>query len=369
MCYNFHILPIEICRGCGASKFGSRWLSLFVFCIMRYGKLTSTELRANVLDILKARRNEVIVGPGAGEDCAVVRAVDGLVFLTCDPITGAASDLGALAVNINCNDLAASGAEPLGILISLLLPPSSSPDDVKAIMSDVEEAAKALRIDVLGGHTEFTPAVARPIISATAVGTARKAIKGGGAQEGDAIVMTKTAGIEGTYIIAKDYAARLQELPLLAQKNVPEVTEADIAEALTYIKRISVLPESRVMLKHEISAMHDATEGGILGAIAELCRGNGLGAEIHENKIEVSEVTKKVCSRLNLNPFKLLSSGSLLCAVKKPKPLIEELQAAGIPAAVIGYVAPKERGIVSLGKKGAETPITEEPDEINKLFA
>jgi len=370
---------------------------------MRFGKLTSIELQSNVLDLLKARRNEVIVGPAAGEDCAVIRAVDGLVFLTCDPITAAASDLGTLAVHINCNDLAASGAEPLGIMINLLMPPSAGPEDVKAVMADAEEAAKNLRIDVLGGHTEFTNAVGRPIISATGVGMARKAINTSTAAIGDAIVMTKSAGLEGAYIIAKDHADRLVSLPMLdemagdhaaaeilvsdkkitADKNTPvkkktaknatddrsavEITEADIAETLNFIKSISVLPVSRICLKYEVSAMHDATEGGVLNAVAELCRGCGLGAEIQESKIPVAEVTRKICARLNLNPYKLLSSGSLLCAVKKPKPMLEELQAAGIEAAVIGYIEPKERGMVCIGKKGVETAITEETDEINKL--
>jgi hydrogenase maturation factor len=121
------------------------------------------------------------------------------------------------------------------------------------------------------------------------------------------------------------------------------------------------------MLKHEVSSMHDVTEGGVLGAVAELCKGGETGAVLHENKIPVSDVTRKICARLGLNPYKLLSSGSLLCTVKKPKPLIEELQAAGIEAAVIGKIAAKERGVIAVGRKGVETPIETEPDELNKI--
>lgn len=329
--------------------------------------MTAAELQSNILDVLKARRNEVIVGPAVGEDCAVIRAVEGLVFLSCDPITGAASDLGYLAAHINCNDLAASGAEPLGLMVNLLMPVTADAAGVKAIMSEIEDAAKNLRIDVLGGHTEFTSAVTRPVVCATAVGTARKIVKSSGAEEDDAIVMTKTAGIEGTYIIAKDFAGRL-EPSLLAKKNAPEYTEADAAEALAYIKKISVLPESRIMLKHEVTSMHDITEGGVYGAVAELCAGGGAGAVLQESKIPLSDVTRKICARLDLNPYRLLSGGSLLCTVKKPKPLIEELQAAGIAASVIGKIAARDRGAVSVGRKGAETVIQCEPDEINKLF-
>jgi len=333
---------------------------------MKFGKLTAAELQSGILDVIKARRNEVIVGPAAGEDCAVIRATEGLVFLSSDPITGATSDLGYLAVHINCNDIAASGAEPLGLMVVLLMPPTADVEDVKNIMLEIEEAAKSLRIDVLGGHTEFTPAVNRPVVCATGVGMARKAIKSRGVEPGDYIVMTKTAGIEGTYILAKDFVNKLEQPSAL--KNAPEITGEDISDALTYLKKISVLPESRIMLKHEATGMHDATEGGVFGAAAELCRGAGLGASLQESKIPVSGTTRKFCARLGLNPYKLLSGGSMLCTLKKPKPLIDELQAAGIEAAVIGRMTERGAGVASLGKRGAETQIEAEPDELNKLF-
>ena len=328
---------------------------------MRTGKLTNEELQENVLKLLQRRRNEVIVYPEAGEDCAVIRATEGLVFFSSDPITGARSELGALAVHINCNDIAASGAEPLGVMLTLLLPPSMNTDAVKEIMESAEDACKGLRIDVLGGHTEFTYAVNTPVVSATAVGMARKAIKSKAMEEGDSIVMTKAAGIEGTWLIAADY------MEFLRSKYTEKLslTEEEEAEAAGLFKKISVLPESRVMAKHEVSGMHDVTEGGVYGAVAEMCFNCGLGAEIITSKIPVPPVTQKICKLTGLDPYRLLSSGSMLCACKKPKPLIEALKAAGTEAAVIGKIT--GGGVYAVGKKGVRTEIKSEKDQIYKL--
>lgn len=331
---------------------------------MRTGKLTNEELNENVLSLLKRRRNEVIVYPGAGEDCAVIRATEGLVFFSSDPITGAASNLGALAVHINCNDIAASGAEPLGVMLTLLLPPSAGLEAVREIMESAEEACRNLRIDVLGGHTEFTGAVNTPVVSATAVGMARKAIRAGGMEEGDAIVMTKAAAIEGTWLIAADHMLYLKSK--YTEKLC--LTGEEEAGALSLFDRISVYPESRIMVRHEVSAMHDITEGGVYGAVAEMCFNCGLGAEINTGKIPVLPVTAKICKLSGLDPFRLLSSGSMLCACKKPKPLIEDLKAAGIEAAVIGKITGRGTGAYALGKKGIKTEIKSEKDQFYRLL-
>jgi len=328
---------------------------------MRTGKLTNEELQENVLRLLKRRRNEVIVYPDAGEDCAVIRATEGLVFLSGDPITGTSVETGALAVHINCNDIAASGAEPLGVMLTIMLPPTASTGDVRKIMESAESACAALKIDILGGHTEFTNAVNTPVVSAVAVGMARKMIRSKTIEEGDFIVMTKTAGIEGTWLIVADRKETLRQR--YTEKLF--LSEGEEAEALALFKKISVLPESRVMARHEVSGMHDMTEGGVYGAVAEMCFNKGLGAEIETRKIPVLPVTEKICKLTGLDPYRLLSSGSMLCVCKRPKPLIEGLNAAGIDAAVIGRIT--GGGVYAIGKKGVRTEIKSERDEINKI--
>lgn len=330
---------------------------------MRTGKLTVEELNDNVLKLIKPRRNEVIVRPGAGEDCAVIRATEGLVFVTCDPITGASSNLGALAVHINCNDIAASGAEPLGIMLTILLPTSMDTAAVRSIVESAEDACKTLRMDILGGHTEFTSAVNSPVVSATAVGMARKAVKAKTMEAGDAIVMTKTAAIEGTWLIASDFTAYLKA----KYTEKLSLTAAEEEEAAALFKNISVLPESRIMVKHEVTSMHDITEGGIYGAVAEMCYNSPLGAEILPSRIPVAPVTDKICKILKLDPYRILSSGSMVCTCKKPKALIAELNAAGIEAAVIGKIT-AEPGVYTIGKKGIKTEIKCEKDQMYKLY-
>lgn len=331
--------------------------------IMRIGKLTSEELNDNVLKLIKRRRNEVIVYPGAGEDCAVIRATEGLVFLSSDPITATSSNIGALAVHINCNDIAAGGAEPLGVMLTILLPPHLDAGAVKSIMESAEGACRALRIDILGGHTEFTAAVNSPVVSATAVGLGRKAVRSGTIEAGDAVVMTKSAAVEGTWIIAADH------MPLLRAGYTEKLslTVAEEEEALSLFKKISVLPESRIMLKHEVSGMHDITEGGAYGAIAEMCCGSPLGAEISAHKIPVLPVTDKICKILRLDPYRLLSGGSMVCACKRPKALVADLAAAGIEAAVIGKITAAP-GVYAVGRRaGVKTEIKTEKDQIYKL--
>ena len=328
---------------------------------MRIGKLTNEELQENVLSLLKRRRNEVIVYPEAGEDCAVIRAIEGLVFLSGDPITGTTSDMGALAVHINCNDIAASGAEPLGIMLTIMLPPSLDTGFVKKIMESAESVCATLKIDILGGHTEFTSAVNTPVISAVAVGMARKIIRSKTMEEGDFIVMTKTAGIEGTWLIAADRMDALRE----KYTDKLFLTEDEEKEAIALFKKISVLPESRIMARHEVSSMHDMTEGGVYGAVSEMCFNRGLGAEIETRKIPVLPVTLKICKLMKIDPYRLLSSGSMLCTCKRPKPLLESLSTAGLPAVIIGRITGE--GVYAIGKKGIRVEIKSGKDEINKF--
>lgn len=296
---------------------------------MKVGKLDNGTLERLIINKIKCRRPEVKKSAAVGEDCAVIDFGEYNCVISTDPITGAVNDIGRLAVNVSCNDIASNGVEPLGILLTVLLPPSVTEDQMSQIMADAADEAAKLNIEILGGHTEITPVVTVPVISATALG---RQIAAGAVdrniEPGDLFVMTKAAGIEGTGIIVSDYGDELIDV----------LTEEERSFAVSLLDNTSVVKEGVIAGKMGIGPMHDITEGGVLGAIWELCRISGVGADIDTAKVPIYDVTEKVCSHYGLNPYRLISSGSMMMAVQPEKydALMRELKEAGIGAACIG---------------------------------
>ena len=174
---------------------------------MKIGKVPENILKRAVFKQIHHRRQEVLLHPGVGEDCAAVAPEQGEVFvLSTDPITGADKQMGVFAVHITANDLATAGAEPIGILSSIILPPETEEQDLRRIMSELEQACDELQIEILGGHTEVSDAVNRPVITVTGVGKVARGdlLSTGGMRPGDELVMTKWAGLEGSAIIAAE---------------------------------------------------------------------------------------------------------------------------------------------------------------------
>ncbi|MCL2752033.1 MAG: AIR synthase-related protein, partial [Firmicutes bacterium] len=205
-------------------------------------------------------------------------------------------------------------------------------------------------VEIVGGHTERTDAVFRPVICAAAAG-AGGILPRGNIRPGDSIVMTKTAGLEGTFVLAGDYA------------DVLRLTEAETAEAQSYLDLLCVAREAAAAAGLRISAMHDATEGGVLGAVSEMLPA-GMGADIDGTLIPVTSLTKTICARLNLDPFKLLSSGSMIFVTGEETALTDALQRAGIGAAIIGRVS-GEPGVRLNGKTAND--FTDEIYRINDV--
>lgn len=293
----------------------------------KLGKLTNEELDGLILSRIKHTRPEVVVTPRIGEDCAALDLGGNLCVLSCDPITAADKGAGRIAVHVACNDIASAGARPIGLMITLLLPPNIEKSEILEVANDICEAAGELGVDIIGGHTEVTDAVNWIVISSTVVGSPiERMITTGGAKAGDKLIMTKTAGIEGTLIIAKDYADRLYNL----LRPEDECVLRDMERAL------SVVSEGCLAAAAGASAMHDATEGGVLGAAYEMAQAAGLGVRIRLKDIPLSELTKRICSFFDINPYRLISSGSMLIAARDEKKIIEALDKKGIPSAVIG---------------------------------
>jgi len=308
--------------------------------MLKAGKLDSDLLKSLVFNKITYRSDEVKVRPGIGEDCAVVDFGQYECIMSTDPITAAVNDIGRLAIHITCNDIASNGVQPLGIMLAVMLPEGTTEEDVAHIMGQAAETAGELKVEIIGGHTEVTPAVKQPVIVSTAIGKAAsgQSQSGDNMVEGDYIMITKAVGLEGTGIIACDYAQQLKEV----------MTEEEIASATSFLDLVSVVPEGVAAGKVGTHGMHDITEGGVLGAAWEMCQIAGKGAEIWYDAIPVKPETYKVCEHFDINPLRLISSGSMVIIVPADKK--EEMEAAmetaGVECSIIGVIKPKEFGVM-----------------------
>lgn len=278
---------------------------------------------------LHYKRDEVILGPGIGEDCAALAlAEDEILVMSTDPITGTAKDIGKLAIQITANDLASAGAEPIGVMLTILLPDGTREIALKRIMEQMECACREAKMQILGGHTEVTAVVNQPVVNVAGVAKAKKGslISTAGARAGMDIVVSKWVGIEGTMIFAKEKEAELKE-------HFP----ADFVDtAIGFDRYLSVVPEAAVATQSSVAAMHDVTEGGLFGALWEMSEASGVGLEIDLKKIPIRQETVEICEYFDVNPYGLISSGMMLMASADGNALVLALQEAGIPATVIG---------------------------------
>lgn len=296
---------------------------------MKIGKVPESVLKRSVFRQIHTKRDEIFLGAGIGEDCAAVELHEDEMFVvSIDPITGTARDIGKLAIHITMNDLASAGAEPVGVLLTILLPEDAKESDLKEMMAQMEAVCAQASVQIMGGHTEVTKAVNQPVITVTGIGKAKEGslISTAGALPGMDIVLTKWAGIEGTSILAKE---KEQEL-------LTRFSPGFIRKAKEFDKMISVLPEAAVAVKNGVSAMHDVTEGGIFGALWEMAEASGVGLEIELKKIPLKQETVEICEFFGINPYGLISSGAMLMASSDGNRLVMELQKAKIPAAVLG---------------------------------
>lgn len=296
---------------------------------MKTGKIPESVLKRSVLKQIHTKREEVVLGAGVGEDCAAVKLAEDEVFvISTDPITGTATDIGNLAIHITMNDLASAGAEPIGVMLTILLPEESEEGELKKIMGQMEVVCAQAKVQIMGGHTEVTRAVRQPLVNVCGVGKAKtgKLVSTAGARPGDDILVSKWIGLEGTSIIAKEKETELlNRYPAALVKTAQE-----------FDRYLSVLPEAAAAVKSGVSAMHDVTEGGIFGALWELAESSGVGLEIDLKKIPVKQETIEICEFFNINPYELISSGCMLMASPDGNMLVRELEKQGIYGAVIG---------------------------------
>jgi len=310
----------------------------------------------------------VVVGPRVGEDAAVLDMGDRYLVATTDPITFASDAIGWYALHVNANDLAVRGARPLWFLATLLLPEGGvSEARVESLFAELGEGCAELDVALVGGHTEVTAGLPRPIVIGCMLGEVDKdqLVTTDGAREGDVLLLTKGVPLEGAAILAREHGAEA------ARRGVaPDV----IGRARDFLRRpgISVVPEARLACgAARVHAMHDPTEGGLATACWELSQAAGVGVRVHREQIPVLPEGRILCEAFGLDPLGTIASGSLLLAADPAgaDAILAAWRGAGITCAAIGTITAATEG-VTLVSAGIGRPMTSFPqDEISKVVS
>lgn len=326
------------------------------------GKLPA-ELLAQLLASAPMHDPRVLYGPGIGRDCAVIDLGERALVVKSDPITFASDEIGWYAVQVNANDVATTGAAPRWMLATLLLPENAtSPALVERIFNQLTTAAAGLGITLVGGHTEITYGLNRPILMGTLMGEVDKAhlITPAGARPGDTLLLTKGIPIEATALLAREFPDRLR-----AYLSEEEITRA---QQYLYDPGISVVRDAQIAVRSgQVTAMHDPTEGGLASALWELSEACGHTLRVDPAAIPIPELPGKVCRALGLDPLATIASGALLltAASADAPAIVRALAAEGIPCAPIGEVCEGPVSVQQPDHSPLARPIR---DEVAKLY-
>lgn len=324
---------------------------------MKAGKLSEAVLKRSVLRQLHMTENQI--KPAVGMDYGAIRTGETEMVVS----AMATRCLGTLilpeaGVYAAVNNLLCSGARPLGVMVQFLLPTAYTENGLRELVAAVDAACVKEELPVLGGHTEVVRSVAEPVITVTALGaTAAGELKSAAAVEpGMDILVTKSVGLEGTALLAMQRESELAERYALPF----------IDKAKTFAGYLSVRSEAAVAIKSGVAAMHDLSEGGVFGALWELGQCSGVGLEIDLKKIPIRQETVEICEYFDLNPYKLLSGGSILMAAKDGNALAHAIRRAGAEAVVIGKATAGNDRIIYNAEESRYLETTQ-TDELWKL--
>ena len=330
------------------------------------------KLPAALLEKLLARHARpdpsVLVGPGVGEDAAVIDMGDRCLVAKTDPITFASDAIGWYAVHVNANDVACCGARPRWFLATLLLPEhGTTPDLVEAIFEQMAAACAELDVTLCGSHTEITHGLERPIVVGQMLGDVGHDafLRGADARAGDVIILTKGIAVEGTALIAREKPAALGDV----------MDESERTRCAGFLRNpgISVVKDAQLALQAgEVHALHDPTEGGVATGLWELAEAANLGLRVDRDSLPILPECALMCRHLGMDPLGLIASGSLLIAApgEHAAPIIDRLRGENIAAAVIGELVAPDEGRCLRGADGSLEPMPQFPrDELTRLFA
>ena len=319
---------------------------------IRAGKVPQKILEKFVFPYLGVADADVVHGPGIGRDAALVRVGQRIVVATTDPITGAVEKIGAYALHICANDVATFGIRPRWFLATILLPENSKPNVLREIMASMHSAAQSLNVSIIGGHTEVTPDLTRPIVIGFMLGFAEgeQYVTSTSAQAGNTLILTKGVAIEGTAILATERAKDLSK----------HLSPSLLTRAQQFIDKLSVVPDALEAMKiNAVTAMHDPTEGGVANGLHELADASGVGFIINRDALIIHEETRLICEILEIDPLTLIASGAMIIAAKEERAsnVISALRENNISASIIGQLVTDSSVRLFKEPDGSETPL------------
>lgn len=321
---------------------------------MKEGKISNTILDRSVFKLLSKKSNSLLCErPGIGRDYAAVDfGLEELVVMS--------TACGVNAVYNVANNIAVSGAVPAALQFGIVMPAVYREIALKRVMQRLNSDSRELGMEISGGHTQVSGAVSEPVITVTGVGTCKpgERLVSGKAAEGDDIIATKWIGIGGT-----------QQIIDIKKEEITAGFNASLVEkAYGARKDLSVMAEAQIGLQMGVSAMHDASAGGIYAALWDLAECSQLGLSVDFRQIPVCQEIIEICEKYNLNPYELDSTGCLLMTSERGCDIVDMLQNQGIPAVIIGKMVSGNNKLI---QNLDETRFLENPkrDELYRFYA
>jgi hydrogenase expression/formation protein HypE len=327
-------------------------------------KFSLDVLQRCVFPFAQANDPDIILGAVFGEDVALTRVGGDILVSHVDPIVGAIGDIGWLAVQVACNDVAASGIQPRWIQLLVLVPRVEEEELLEKIMRDASRAAREIGVSIIGGHTGYSAGLSRPLVAVTALGTAsgREPVLTRGARAGDHVLVTKGIALEGTAILAQDFADVGRTLGL---------SEEELDEGRRVMAGVSVIPEALVLASKGVTAMHDVTRGGILETLLEIACLSEVGIEVEFSRLPIPSVISRFAQAFQFDPLRMISSGTLVVTVPpdRAEEVSKALEELGTPFAFVGRIT--EGGGVHILRDGKAMHYIEircEEDELARMW-
>ncbi len=308
----------------------------------------------------------VMVEASYGFDAAAIAVGGETLVVKSDPITFATDEAAHYLVAVNANDIACMGATPRWMTVVGLLPEGGTTrESVERMFAELQQACTAANVSLVGGHTEITIGLDRPLLIGTMLGLSGDdgLLHPGKASVGDELWLTKYAGLEGTAILANE---RREELTaLIGERGI------SVAAGLIHDPGISVVRDAQVALStHQVTALHDPTEGGVATAIHEIAEASSLGATVDRSMIPVRDDTRAICGYLGIDPLGLISSGALLMAAKPGagETLTNAFDGTGIQLTRIGEMVDRDQGITMLDGDDISPLPRYDSDELTRVL-
>lgn len=309
----------------------------------KIGKIDLETFQSFLLQRLGKKDESVLVPPLTGIDAGVIDLGHGQVLIVAeDPIFAVPKQpwemFGWYTVHIGASDVAVMGVKPRYMTYSLLMPPETADEDFRTIVDSIHRAALELDITIVGGHTGYYPGFAAPTIGGVtvfAVAGKDEYVTPAGAKPGDDVLLTKGPAIETAGILAV-----IREKELL-EKYPPSLVE----KAKALCKQMTVVKDALIAAEVGVSAMHDATEGGVIGGLFEIASASNVGMEIDESLFIYPDEVKIICEAFKIDPVAAIAEGSLLITASPENwgEILRRLQMAGIAASIIGKVTKDSR--------------------------